>query len=130
MPVLTYACLFPGLDPVTGYKVRGVAMTGKEFKQCRQEIRDILNLRKTSSEREAKLKALAPKVGASTLSRYHAGGALEPELVDNINDALRTESMIRTCKTASKHFLITIIAAIASVISMLAAWTAILFRLW
>ena len=79
-------------------------MTGKEFEQYRREIRDILNLRESSSERGAKLSTLAVKVGASTLSRQHGGGhALEPELVDNINDALRTEAMILACKTATRQ---------------------------
>ncbi len=104
-------------------------MTGKESEQYRREMRNILNLRESSSERGAKLSTLAVKVGASTLSRQHGGHALEPELVDNINDALRTEAMILACKTATRQSKITIIAGIASLVSAAAAWTAILYNL-
>ncbi len=104
-------------------------MTQKEFEQYRKELTDILAMGADQGHKEYQLSHLAHRVGASKWSHggpYHAG---EPELIDNINDALRTEAMILACKTASSHFKVSIVAAVASLVSALAAWTAILWEL-
>lgn len=103
-------------------------MPEKEFEQYRKELMDLVAMGEHQAHKEAKLKDLARKVGASTLSHGGPYNAGEPELIDNINDALRTEAMILACKTASRHFKISIMAAIASLVSALAAWTAILWE--
>lgn len=102
-------------------------MTSKEIEQYRQEIRNILEMDVQKAHKESKLKDLSSKVGASTVSHRGNYNAEEPELVDNLNDALRTEAMILACKTAGRNSIIAIIAAIVSVASMLAAWAAVLF---
>lgn len=102
-------------------------MTCREIEKYKKELRDILkNRSEPRANKHAKLMNLAIEVGASTRNDQ----ASDSELADNINDALRTEAMILATKTASKHYKITIIAAIAAVIGALAAWAAVLFNFY
>ena len=52
--------------------------------------------------------------------------ASEPELVANIQTALQTASMIIVCRISNKNHWIAIAAAIAAILSALAAWVAVL----
>lgn len=80
---------------------------------------------------------LAKKVGASTTNRYRGHGkAAIPELVENINSALQTASMIETCRIATENCDIAQratkaaiwhyrIAAGIAILAMIAAWVAV-----
>ena len=76
--------------------------------------------------RELELRKLARKVGAN-ITGAPAGGfnAGEPELIDNINKALQTATMIDMSKTSVKSCIIAILAAIAAIVSAFAAWAAV-----
>lgn len=79
--------------------------------------------------KEIKLKELAVKMGVSTLMyRAESANAGETELANNIFSFLQTASMVDAARTASKNYIIAIIAAISAVISALAAWTAIYYK--
>jgi len=117
-------------------------MTRKEITVYRQKLRDILNNEKNESKRLKALKELARKIGAgyvhtkivcsdtikegtTTTTNVHQNPISESELVLNINNTLQTEIMIVVCSTAARNFWITVAAAIAAVLSALAAWAAI-----
>ena len=57
--------------------------------------------------------------GTATVTKYLQNLISEAELVQNINNALQTESMIDMCKTASRNYKIALVAAMA-------AWAAVL----
>lgn len=72
------------------------------------------------------LRKLALEVGASRYKMYHlSGGAGQAELVDHIHQALQTASMIEMCKTASRNFIIALIATIIALGSAVALWVAV-----
>ena len=113
----------------------------EDIAKNRQELQDILK-NDTAKERYKALKELAKKVGAGYVNTTIAGTSTLPhgegiarpklenhisesELVLNINNALQTEMMMDMCNTAAKNFWITMVAAIAAVLSALAAWSAI-----
>ena len=115
-------------------------MTREEIEGYRQELHTILN--KDDGQRLEELKELAKKVGAGyvhttiacsdtikegteTTTTTWQNPISESELVLNINNALQTETMIAVCNTASRNFWLTMAAAIAAVLSALAAWAAI-----
>lgn len=127
-------------------------MTHKEIEAYRKELTEIINRPPQPDGNPAKgtkedLRKLARKVGASTRAVYIHPTKTRPlgyeagisDLIDNINDALRTEAMVDACKTAAKDSIIAIIAsgvavvgiiltaiaAIAALLSALAAWIAI-----
>ncbi|MBN2456411.1 MAG: hypothetical protein JXB29_07760 [Sedimentisphaerales bacterium] len=102
-------------------------MNLKEIKEAKEEQIRIKNMSgDKQEERNKALDKLASKVGASTINRYHGHGrATEAEIFENINNALQTETMIAVCKIAVRNFWITMVAAIAAVLSALAAWSAI-----
>lgn len=120
-------------------------MTRAEIATYRQKLRNILNTEKDEKKRLEALKELAKEVGAgyvhtqiaSTTTKKTASGSetsiyqnpiSESELVLNINNALQTETMIDVCKTASRNFWFTMFAALAAILSALAAWVAIIKR--
>lgn len=120
--------------------MKGETMTHKEIAEYRQELRNILV--KDNGTRMKELIKLAKKVGAGYVhteiaatttiktetgsqTTIHQNPISESELVLNINNALQTETMIDVCKTAARNFWITMVAAIAAVLSALAAWSAI-----
>lgn len=118
-------------------------MTREKISEYRQELRTILN--KDEGQRFEELKKLAKKVGAGyihtgiapiaittpngkgseTIIHQNPIAISESELVLNINNALQTETMIDVCKIAARNFWVTMLAAIAAVLSALAAWAAI-----
>ena len=116
-------------------------MTREKISEYRQSLRTILN-NKDNDQRLEDLKQLAKEVGAgyvhtqiaTTTTIKTATGSetsiyqnpiSESELVLNINNALQTETMIDVCNTAARNFWITMVAAIAAVLSALAVWMAI-----
>ena len=113
-------------------------MTNKQIEQYRQGLVDIQNMpHDKQAERYDALKKLAYEVGASVLSSYHVGHtATEAEISSNIHDALRTASMVNTCEIASKGHDVALkttesaakkfwILTIISILSLLAAWAAV-----
>ncbi len=119
-------------------------MTREEMAVYRQRLRTIL-INKDDGQRLKELKQLAKKVGAGyvhteiapiaittpngngseTIIHQNPIAISESELVLNINNALQTETMIDMCKTAARNFWITMVVAIAAVLSALAACWAI-----
>jgi len=121
--------------------LKGETMTRKEIAVYRQNLCTILAI-EDEGQRLKKLEQLAKKVGAGYIhteiaatttiktatgseTTIHQNPISESELVLNINNALQTETMIDVCKTAARSFWITMVAAIAAVLSALAAWSAI-----
>ena len=118
-------------------------MTREKISEYRQKLRTILN--KDEEQRFEELKQLAKEVGAGyvhteiapttttvpdgngflTTTHQNPISISESELVLNINNALQTETMIDVCKTAARNFWVTMLAAMAAVLSALAAWWAI-----
>lgn len=81
---------------------------------------------------------LAHKVGASTTNRDKGHGkATIPQLVENIDSALQTASMIETCRIATENCDIAQratkaaichyrVAAVIAILAMIAAWVTVL----
>ncbi len=101
-------------------------MTLKKIKQKRKELTKILQ--RDTGERTDDLIKLAQEVGASTLRMGRTTGdpdeisqnvITESEIVQNINIALQTASMLVMSKAA-------IWAAITASVSALAAWAVVL----
>lgn len=84
------------------------------------KIKRILAI-KDQTKREVALRKFAQELGCSLISTYAAEGAkhLEDEIIRRIQEAARS---IRE----SRLWWIAVIAAIASVLSALAAWSAVL----
>ena len=127
-------------------------MTNKEIERYKKEMREILskegNDLKSLEKTLSKLKSIAEKVGASkhlgiiilnSLSAFTKSEnmseplvkcdgmkALITEVVYNIHDALRTETMINCSKTAFRSSIAGIIAAMIALVSAVAAWFAII----
>ncbi len=110
----------------------------KKISEYRQKLRDILN-NQDEKQRLKELKQLAKEVGAGYVNTKIAGISTVPnnmglarpkyenhitesELVLNINDALQTETMINVCEIAARNFWFAMLAALAAVVSALAAW--------
>jgi len=115
-------------------------MTHDQIQKYRLKLTDIITGKPPYENTHTSLEELAKEVGASTTNKSKGHGkASIPELVDNINDALRTESMIETCRIATENYEIAVtatkatvknywIAAAIAILSMLAAWVAVLIR--
>jgi predicted transcriptional regulator len=89
------------------------------MRNVQRRLRKILS--KGKSEREVALRELAQQLGCSLSSTYGGDGGkhLEDELVRRIQEAARS---IREARL----WWIAVISAIASVVSALAAWTAVI----
>ena len=127
-------------------------MTNKEIEQYKKETQEILskegNDLKSLEEKRSKLQSIAEKVGASkhlgiitlnSLSAFTKSEnmfeplvkcdgmkALITEVVYNIHDALRTETMINCSKTASRSLIAGIITATIALVSAVAACFAVI----
>lgn len=104
-------------------------MTRKEIEQYGQRLIEIQKIQNPNERFEA-LQGLAKKVGASTqgLSMWgdsDRAGVSEGNLVANIHKALQTATMIDVCKTASRNFIIALIATIIALGSAVALWVAV-----
>ena len=99
-------------------------MTNEEIK--RNELIQIVNMQSgTETERLKKLRRLALEAGASHLSANGNRTANEGELVFGIQTALQTASMVDACKATKKAWIVALFAALASMLSAIAAWAAI-----
>ncbi len=101
-------------------------MTRKEIEEYRQRLVEIQKVEEQTKRFEA-LRELAKEVGASTqgLSMWgdsDRAGVSEGNLVANILNALQTAIMIDMCKTASRNFIIALVATIIAFGSAVAIW--------
>jgi len=100
----------------------------KEVEKERLELQNILkkgDQNQNQDQRLTDLKNLALKVGASTVKLYPGhGDASEPEIIQNIHQALQTKSMIAAVKTSYNHVIVSIILALIAFGSMIAAFIA------
>lgn len=104
-------------------------MARKELEKYWQELIEIMSDSKKdpAKSKEIQLRDLAGKLGASgEMYRAAPANAGEAELVANILAALQTASMVDICETSNKNYRIAIAAAIAAILSALAAWLAVL----
>ena len=115
-------------------------MNRKEIAKKKQELIETLK-KDDASDRLKDLQVLAHEVGAS-ITRMERGRLItdssgnitseemsrnaitETEIVQNIQAALQTETMIDMCKTAGRNFWIAVAAAIIALFAMVAAWVA------
>ena len=115
-------------------------MTREEIANWRNELCRILTEENDENKRLEKLKELAKNVGAGSTRKVkvlvkndiygkqiyqEADQITEGEIVLNINNALQTETTIDMCRIAARNFWFTILAALAALLSALAAWWAI-----
>ena len=123
-------------------------MTNAEIEAYRQRLNtltDECSDKKSESRIKKELTELAREVGASTRvlwihpnsSSIETSDAATPELIRNIHQALQTASMVNMCRTATQNYEIAVtatkaavinnrIAAAIAILSMLAAWVAVL----
>jgi hypothetical protein len=101
-------------------------MDSKEIENKRRELIQIVNMHSgTEAKRLKELRRLALEVGASHLSVTGNRTANEGELVFNIQTALQTASMVNACKATKKAWIVALFAALASMLSAIAALAAI-----
>jgi len=111
-------------------------MTHKEIREKRGELNRILK-EEDAGPRLEKLQPFAKEVGASItrmgFAPYLGDGVpisrniiTEDEIVHNIAQALQTWTMVDMCKTAARNFWIAVIASLIALLSMIAAWVAVL----
>ncbi len=113
-------------------------MTHRETEEHRKKLAEIINSPSEPDGNPAKgtkhdLRELARKVGASTRAMYVNPASAKPvgydasisDLIDNIHQALQTATMIDMCKTASRNYVIALIATIIALGSSVALWIAV-----
>ena len=113
-------------------------MTGEEIEAYRLKLACILSDDYPVQSKDSSLRELAKEIGASRSNWARLGGdkdATESQLVDNIQQAMETASMVDMCRTsaamceiASRNYKIALVAAIVAVLSALAAWVAALWN--
>lgn len=108
----------------------------KEIRGYEEKLAKILK-QPDASNRLENLTELAKEVGASSTRmwfRTTPEGRLrgppsnmitETEIVQNIHQALQTATMIDMCKTASRNFIIALVATIITLGSAVALWVAV-----
>lgn len=100
-------------------------LISKEEQEVGKERLELEEILKNDEPKPEELKALAKKVGASTIKLYPGyGEASIPEIIQNIHQALQTKSMIAAVKTSSNHLIISIILSLIAFGSMIAAFIA------
>jgi uncharacterized protein with GYD domain len=96
----------------------------REVEADRQRLREILS-RSDDSTRVEELRILADSLGASIIKMYPGyGEANLPEIVQNIHSALQTKAMIAAVRTTSNYVIVTVILAIITLASTVAAFIA------
>lgn len=98
-------------------------MKRKDIERYRQKLIEIQKM--PESERRGSLEELAKEVGASLVTIYGVGYANRGEIIHNIEQALRTETMIDMCKIANRNFVIALIATVIALGSAAAVWVAV-----
>ena len=110
----------------------------KLIEEVKSELFKIIDSNDIEKVKINKLKELAKKVGAGTehtvndfpipVGKGFARRSIpisESELVQNIQQALQTLTMIDMCNVAAKSYRIAIVSTLAAVISALGAWAAV-----
>ena len=95
----------------------------KETEEQREELQRLVS----NTAGLDSLKDFARKIGASTTSTiniFSGGPVTEAEIVNNINITLQTKAMIASVQTASNYVFVTVILALISFLSMIAAFIA------
>jgi len=127
--------------------MRGLIMTLKEIDAKKNGLIEILQKTDNEVTRLEKLKRLAREVGASwsrfegkLSEQYQSENKItEGEIVHNIQDALKTETMIEMCRISDRNlwiavgasifaFISALIGSTISFLSMVAAWVAVLAK--
>ena len=97
-------------------------MKGKKSKDYREQLLEILQ-KSDVAKQNRPLRDLAKAVGAQQPNA--SGVEFRDMIVNNINHALQTLAMLEMCKTASRNFVIALIATLIALGSSVAAWVAI-----
>ncbi len=104
-------------------------MTNEEIENKRNELIRIVNMSSgTEAKRLKELRVLALEVGASHKSIEGQKTANEGELVVGIQAALQTASMLNACKATKMAWIVALFSALASMLSAIGAWAAILSK--
>ena len=117
-------------------------MTHKEFKRKRRTLTEIV-AEEHVGKRSEELQRLAKEVGVSITrtSRIKIGHyasnvyyktsneITEPEVVNNIQEIPKTETMIDMCKPSERNYKVDLIATTIALLTMLANWALILVML-
>ena len=100
-------------------------MSHKKIEKAEKRLIEIGNMSGLQEQKKA-LHTLRKEIGASK-QKEHKGGedCTVSELIDNCHYALQTASMIEMCKTASRNFVIALIATLIALVSAVAAWMAV-----
>jgi len=117
-------------------------MTRKEIEKAERRLIEINNMPNSGEpidgpspgviydsgqvQRFKELRKLALEVGGSFISKERQKTANEGELTEGIHIALQSAAMIDACRTAARNFWITLVVAIAAVVSALVACIAVL----
>ncbi len=111
-------------------------MTHEEQEMYRSRLSQILGDDYPTQGKRLSLQELAKEVGASTYSWAKIGGegaATESQLVDNIQRAIETASMVEMCRTsanmcevAAHNYEVASRASKIALVSAIAAWVAVL----
>ncbi len=97
-------------------------MKGKQSEDYRKQLLEILQESDVAKQNQP-LRDLAKDVGAQQPNA--SGVEFRDKIVTNINHALQTLVMIEMYKTASRNFVIALIATLIALGSSVAAWVAI-----
>lgn len=98
-------------------------MTHKEIEKYRQRLVDIVKKEANSEKRGKAFIELTQEVGAGGYPESMPLEVLEQdaEYIRSIDQALQTATMINMCKTANRNFIISLVVAIAALLSALGA---------
>lgn len=98
-------------------------MTHKEIEKYRQRLVDIVKKEANSEKRTKAFIELSREIGTSGYPKDMLSEVAERDAdhIRNIHQALQTATMIDMCKTANRNFIISLVVAIAALLSALGA---------
>ncbi len=100
-------------------------MSHKKIEEARERLIEIVNMSDLQKQKK-ELHILRKEIGASQHKEHKRGDDFTvSELIDNCHYALQTASMIEMCKTATRNFVIALIATLIALGSAVAAWVAV-----
>lgn len=104
-------------------------MSPKEIRQFRCQLVEILKQENRES-RSGPLQELAQKVGASVCRMEDAQNRIsELEVVNGIQHALQTASMINMAEAAARCYWFAFVASLIALLSAAAAWVAVFVQI-
>jgi len=117
-------------------------MTREEIKRNRETLTKIL-AEEDAGKRLEELQRLTKEVGTSVtrMVRVQTGHdaskvyytvsneITESEIIHNIQETPKTETMINMCKVSVKHYKVDLVATIIALLTMLASWALVLVML-